>query len=225
MNPLQGCSDWWVRSTDLPERDPGFLEWLQASVYFLPHVLFRLISLSLIFALTGYYSIPLVALIALLALIPALPVISSLEWDVNRKSDDGIKALLSFVLALLAPISFESRFPSHRHLMKRTITLITSSLLTVLTLIRTLPILVDPETLVTTQGLCHLNFTQLSGASFQSTLNCYYNYRFPAQSKCKRMFLTFETFANIWFPILLILGIYCLLDGQNLIDYFLSLSS
>ena len=175
LNPLQGCSDWWVRSTDLPERDPGFLEWLQASVYFLPHVLFRLISLSLIFALTGYYSIPLVALIALLALIPALPVIRNLEWDVNRKSDDGIKAFLSFVLALLAPISFESRFASHRHLMKRTITLITSSLLTVLTLIRTLPILVHPETLVTTQGLCHLNFTQLSGASFQSTFNHYYN--------------------------------------------------
>ena len=34
--------------------------------------------------------------------------------------------------------------------------------------------------------------------------------------ECKKMFLTFETFSNIWFPILLALGLYCLLDGRNL---------
>ena len=33
---------------------------------------------------------------------------------------------------------------------------------------------------------------------------------------CKRMFLTHETFSNICFPILAILGLYCLLDGGKL---------
>ena len=40
----------------------------------------------------------------------------------------------------------------------------TFSLLIVLTLIRTLPILVDPDTLIATPGLCHLNFHQHEGA-------------------------------------------------------------
>ena len=54
------------------------LEWLQASVYFLPHVLFRLFALSLICAFLGFYSIPLLALVALLAFLLALPVIVKL---------------------------------------------------------------------------------------------------------------------------------------------------
>ena len=31
---------------------------------------------------------------------------------------------------------------------------------------------------------------------------------------CRRMYLTYETFATYWFPILFALGIYCLLDGM-----------
>lgn len=31
---------------------------------------------------------------------------------------------------------------------------------------------------------------------------------------CRRMYLTYETFATYWFPILSALGIYCLLDGM-----------
>ena len=30
---------------------------------------------------------------------------------------------------------------------------------------------------------------------------------------CTRMFLTWETFANYWFPMLFTLGLYCLIDG------------
>ena len=30
---------------------------------------------------------------------------------------------------------------------------------------------------------------------------------------CTRMFLTWETFANYWFPMLFALGIFCLIDG------------
>ena len=36
---------------------------------------------------------------------------------------------------------------------------------------------------------------------------------------CKRMYLTFETFSNIWFWILLILGLWCLLNGQDLFTF------
>ena len=166
MISLQGCSDWWVRSTGglFSKREPGFLEWLQASVYFLPHVLFRLFALSLILGFIGYYSIALLAIMALLAILLALPVYWKLKW---KEGDGvGISALLSLVLTLFAPISFTSNFSSHRRLMKRTITLITTSLLIVITLIRILPIIVDPDTLVATQGLCHLNFHQPSGVSF-----------------------------------------------------------
>ena len=81
MISLQGCSDWWVRSTDEDfEREPGFLEWLQASVYFLPHVVFRLAALSLILAFIGYYSIALLALVALSSFCRALPVVWELAW-------------------------------------------------------------------------------------------------------------------------------------------------
>ena len=34
---------------------------------------------------------------------------------------------------------------------------------------------------------------------------------------CRRMYLTYETFATYWFPILFALGIYCLLDGLFLL--------
>ena len=101
----------------------------------------------------------------MIAFFIALPVISKLKWELARLGEDdtAVHALLSLVLTLFAPISYQSFQPSHRYLMKRTITVITSSLLVVLTMLRTLPLLVDPDTLVATQGLCHLNFHQASG--------------------------------------------------------------
>ena len=140
------------------------LEWLQASVYFLPHVLFRLLALSLVFAFLGYYSIPLLALVALLAFLLALPILLPLKWKEDKSYDNRAVILLALLLTLLAPISLESFLSSHRFLMKSTITLITYFLLIVLTLIRISPIIVDPDTLVAIQGLCHLNFHQPSGA-------------------------------------------------------------
>ena len=72
-------SDWWVRTTGKDDkREAGLLEWLPASIYFLPHVLFRLIALSLIFAISGFYSIAIIAIMALLAILLALPVIVKL---------------------------------------------------------------------------------------------------------------------------------------------------
>merc|ERR1712037_604490 len=113
----------------------------------------------------------------------------------------------------------------------------------------TLPSLFDPDTLIATQGLCHLNFHQPSEilskcAATQCTTNvtetvvtcmgdddlvgriegdleCISNENGPSANisgyncacTCERMYLTFETFANVFFPILLVLGLYCLIDA------------
>ena len=42
---------------------------------------------------------------------------------------------------------------------------------------------------------------------------------------CKQMFLTFETFSNFIFPALVILGLYCLLDGENVFEHEKSISN
>ena len=121
------------------EREPGFLEWLQASVYFLPHVLFRLAAISLIFTFVGYYSIALLALVALIAFCLALPVLGRLEWmkveeqemQMQIEMGNGTEAswagrwrgdgLVSLVLTLRTPVSYLSALPSNRNLMKWTI--------------------------------------------------------------------------------------------------------
>ena len=142
------------------KREVDLSEWLKASAYFLPHVLFRLAALSITFAFLGYYSIAFVALVVLVIFFLAMPVI------LKEKKDRRVNSLLSLFLTLFAPIAFQSSDPSNRHLMKRTITVITFSLLIVLTLIRIVPLLVHPDTLVATYGLCHLNFHQPSGLTF-----------------------------------------------------------
>ena len=158
MPAFKGCSDHWVRAS---KGEPALLEWLQASLYFLPHVLFRLLALSFVFAFLGYYSIIVLAIIALAGLCLASPEVFKLEW--NSDGDDGIKALLSLVLSLLAPISFVSSRRSNRLIMKRTITSTTICLLATLLLIRTGPLLVEEDLLLHTNGLCHLNFLNSTG--------------------------------------------------------------
>ena len=143
------------------------MEWLEASIYFLPHIVFRLFALSIVFAFLGYYSVGVVALIAMVALCLAMPVILNLDCA----NDNRVNALLSLVLALIAPVSFESCIPSHRTIMKRTITSTTTILLIVLTAIRILPLLVDPETLVTIRGFCHLDFRNPSGVNLKNSGN------------------------------------------------------
>ena len=143
------------------------MEWLKASIYFLPHIVFRLFALSIVFAFLGYYSVGVVALIAMVALCLAMPVILNLDCA----NDNRVNALLSLVLALIAPVSFESCIPSHRTIMKRTITSTTTILLVALTAIRILPLLVDPETLVTIRGFCHLDFRNPSGVNLKNSGN------------------------------------------------------
>merc|ERR1712037_501968 len=91
-------------------------------------------------------------------------------------------------------------------LMKRAITTFTAVLLTTLTIIRLLPILISPDTLVTTYGLRHLNFLPPTAESINSCANI------DSTAPCT-MYLSFDTFANYWYPGLMALGIYCLIDG------------
>ena len=149
------------------------MEWLKASIYFLPHIVFRLFALSIVFAFLGYYSVGVVALIAMVALCLAMPVILNLDCanDNNDNNDTRVNALLSLVLALIAPVSFESCIPSHRTIMKRTITSTTTILLIVLIAIRILPLLVDPETIITIRGFCHLDFRNPSGVNLKNSGN------------------------------------------------------
>ena len=163
MISLQGCSEWWIRSSHKHmQREPGVVEWLRPAVFFMPHLLFRITSLSLILAFSGYWSLLLLAPIVPMSFYLAQPVVRELRR--SGGGDDQSYAYLSLILSLLLPAPILSCYPSHVRLMKRTITLITFSLLIVLTLIRTLPTLIDPETLVATPGLCHLNFDKPSGA-------------------------------------------------------------
>ena len=137
----KGCSEWWVRTIGDPgKKEPKLKEWLQVSLYFLPHVLFRLLALSFVFAFLGYYSIIVLAIIALAGLCLALPEVLKLKWSGNDEEDDRILALASLVLSLLAPISFFSSLRCHRVIMKRTITSTTICLLATLLLIRTGPL-------------------------------------------------------------------------------------
>jgi len=229
---IKGCSDQWVReSPKKGQKEPALLEWLQVSLYFLPHVLFRLLALSFVFAFLGYYSIIVLAIIALAGLCLTLPEILKLEWNTDDDDEDvGIFALLSLVLSLLAPISLASSWRSHRLIMKRTITSTTICLLVTLLLIRTGPLLVEEDLLLHTNGLCHLNFLDSTDVYSECDFTlCTYNitgttatfmgntnvtgHLCECACKRKRMFLTFETFANFWFPAFLVLGLYCLLDA------------
>jgi len=243
---IKGCSEWWVRTiADPGKKEPKLKEWLQVSLYFLPHVLFRLLALSFVFAFLGYYSIIVLAIIALAGLCLALPEVFKLKWIGDVDEETGIKALLSLVLSLLASIPVVSSWRSNRVIMKRTITSTTICLLVTLLLIRTGPLLVEEDLLLHTNGLCHLNFlnstdiysecanTQCTNNITETTVTCTGSVNVTGNMECfsrlnstpidikgheckctcKRMFLTFETFSKFIFPALVILGLYCLLDG------------
>merc|ERR1712037_312510 len=126
-------------------------------------------------------------------------------------------------------------------LMKRAITTFTAVLLTTLTIIRLLPILISPDTLVATYGLRHLNFLPPSAESNNSCAEpvAWTNSTATGWTKptllnttdtawandtgsnttmlnnpapCT-MYLSFATFSAYWYPVLMALGIYCLLDA------------
>ena len=84
--------------------DPALLEWLQASLYFLPYVLFRLLALSFVFAFLGYYSIIVLVIIALAGLCLALPEVLKLEWESDERTTGSmLSSPLSCLYSLRSP--------------------------------------------------------------------------------------------------------------------------
>ena len=70
----------------------------------------------------------------------------------------------TLIATIFAPIAAESSDTFDRGLMKRAITIFTTFLLLTLTFIRVLPEVIQPDDLVSTYGLRHLNFGNSSGA-------------------------------------------------------------
>ena len=54
LSLVKGCSDWWVRAAKNDE-EPTLLESVKASLFFAPHVLFRVSAMMFCAAFLGYY--------------------------------------------------------------------------------------------------------------------------------------------------------------------------
>ena len=157
---VKGCSDWWVRQSRgglvymTRHNEPTLLETAQASLYFMPHILFRTTAMSFCAAFMGYYFLVPISFVMVIV----IPIFFSL-----LKRDRG-GLLVTLILNIIAPILFKSRDHFSRTLMKRTIAITTLILLMTLTFIRLLPVFVAPNDLTSTYGLCRLNFQSLPGA-------------------------------------------------------------
>ena len=195
---IKGTADWWVRSKSkylkdcmcmlpdiaknldcvlphfappLPNKNPTCVETLKSALFFTPHVIFRVVALSMCAGFLGYYAICPTALIICIVLCNFFCLYKKveateekegghpMEMRERRQHGDSKKTLLiTLLLTTLAPISFNSKSTADPTLMKRTITTSTAVLLTTLTILRLLPIIVSPDNLVATPGLRHLNF-------------------------------------------------------------------
>ena len=150
---VKGCSDWWVRQAK-GMKEPTLMETVKASLFFLPHMLFRLAGLTFCAAFMGYY------ILIPVCFVLAVNIVNFLHLFCQHPSDNLFATL---ALTFVAPIATDSEEKSNRILMKRTITLATSVLLITLTIIRLVPEFVPPKDLVSAFGLCHLNFRSLPG--------------------------------------------------------------
>ena len=105
-------------------------------------------------AFLGYYVLCPATIIFIIVLCNFL----SLYKEAKKDSDDVLELTFSLILTLF----------SYSHtackLMKRTITTFT----TILTIIRFLPLIISPDTLVATYGLRHLNFLPPSAGAFST---------------------------------------------------------
>ena len=153
---VKGCSDWWVRSKDGEE--PTSLEKAKASVYFMPHLLFRTTAMTFCAAFMGYFFLAPVSLV----LVVVIPIFIALLIKVEK--DERAYFVIALPLTIVAPTALVSHLKPQRTLMKRTIIVTTSILLITLLFIFLLPFFVEHNDLVSTYGLRHLNFQSQSGA-------------------------------------------------------------
>jgi len=122
---VKGCADWWVRQSRSwvrGENEPTLLETAQASLYFIPHVLFRTTATTFCAAFMGYYFLVPISLV----LVIVIPIFFFLLKRTKSETGDLIYNL---IVSLIAPTVFESTNKPGRTLMKRNITITTSILL------------------------------------------------------------------------------------------------
>ena len=139
-------------STGGPDTEPTFVETIKAALFFTPHLIFRAVAMSMCAAFLGYYVLCPATIIFIIVLCNFL----SLYKEAKKDSDDVLELTFSLILTLFS-VSYTAR-----KLMKRTITTFT----TILTIIRFLPLIISPDTLVSTYGLRHLNFLPPSAGAF-----------------------------------------------------------
>ena len=99
---IKGCSDWWVRQGK--EREPTLLESAKSSLFFAPHVLFRVTAMTFCAAFLGYYFLIPLGLIIVFAICNFLFL----------GPDTGFAVTLFFTMA--APTLLNSEESKHRSL-------------------------------------------------------------------------------------------------------------
>ena len=154
LSITKGCSEWWIRARSEDVKDAPILKTLKASLFFLPHVLFRTAAFAFIAAFLGYFS-----------LIPIIFAPVFVLFCYCLCGCKGHNEVLALLVAIFVPIAVISGDSIQRNLMKGAITTVTTILLITLTFVRLLPVMIQPDILVSTYGLRHLNFKVLAGAS------------------------------------------------------------
>ena len=131
----------------------NFFHLLKSSTFFLPHTLFRSLSIAVIAAFISYYAlIPFTAIIFLNTCITFCCT-----------SDSDPDQIVSLATSFFTPSVFNSLYSFDRGILKRSTLVNTTILLTSLIIIFLLPtIFTTKSTLLATPGLHHLNFNTSS---------------------------------------------------------------
>ena len=190
---------------------------ISSLVFFLPHTLFRITSLAFICSFLRYYSLIPYSLFLLSNLVIFVFIVKDMP-------EGKYELFASFPFTLLASIAATPGRKESRLWMKRTILLSTIFNLLCLILIYLLPIVASPMAIKSTTGLSHIHFEADTVSGNISIFNASLisiNASINASSsningsQVTEDYLTHEQFATVWFPLLLLLGTICLVDGRT----------
>ena len=190
---------------------------ISSLVFFLPHTLFRITSLAFICSFLRYYSLIPYSLFLLSNLVIFVFIVKDMPKG-------KYELFASFPFTTLASIAATPGRKESRLWMKRTILLSTIFNLLCLILIYLLPIVASPMAIKSTTGLSHIHFEADTVSGNISIFNASLisiNASINASSsningsQVTEDYLTHEQFATVWFPLLLLLGTICLVDGRT----------
>ena len=191
---------------------PNIIATLKALLFFVPHVVFRTISIAFVAAFLKFYS--------LIPLTVYFVINSAITCFLHNKQDDAAVAgtSISFATSLFTPSVTGPRKKSRRSLLKSTMLSSTLTLLPSLVLIRFLPFL-SPETISCSWGLSHLNHSSPipdCSPCFNLTATNSTGESTPLQTNSGPpcvMAITLDDFSVYFFWPLLVLGVWCLFEG------------